>query len=206
MNHTGLSVLSPPSPHLPPGSISLLDYPSCTVHELPELSAESLVSGISINFHFPGCLRQAILVLRAFGCSVEAQRHVCTWMSLVDGALLCRVEVLHFNKSLVKKWWERGGCVCMGWWCRRQILHALCRTRLLLKAVTNGCPLSCLSIYLQETGDNQQFCWRNMFSCINLLRSLNKLTKWKHSRTMVSGLVVWFRAQAPASLLEGSLV
>ncbi|VDM34422.1 unnamed protein product [Hydatigera taeniaeformis] len=29
-------------------------------------------------------------------------------------------------------------------------------------------------------------CWRNMFSCINLLRILNMLTKWKHSRTLVS--------------------
>ncbi|KFW85802.1 Striatin-interacting protein 1, partial [Manacus vitellinus] len=36
-----------------------------------------------------------------------------------------------------------------------------------------------------EAGDNNQFCWRNLFSCINLLRILNKLTKWKHSRTMV---------------------
>uniref|UniRef100_A0A8C5BAZ0 Striatin interacting protein 2 n=1 Tax=Gadus morhua TaxID=8049 RepID=A0A8C5BAZ0_GADMO len=36
-----------------------------------------------------------------------------------------------------------------------------------------------------EAGDNNQFCWRNLFSCINLLRILNKLTKWKHSRTMM---------------------
>ncbi|CAI9587313.1 unnamed protein product [Staurois parvus] len=36
-----------------------------------------------------------------------------------------------------------------------------------------------------ESGDNNQFCWRNLFSCINLLRILNKLTKWKHSRTMM---------------------
>uniref|UniRef100_A0A4W3IYY2 Striatin interacting protein 2 n=1 Tax=Callorhinchus milii TaxID=7868 RepID=A0A4W3IYY2_CALMI len=36
-----------------------------------------------------------------------------------------------------------------------------------------------------EAGDNSQFCWRNLFSCINLLRILNKLTKWKHSRTMM---------------------
>ncbi|XP_039616919.1 striatin-interacting protein 1 homolog isoform X2 [Polypterus senegalus] len=36
-----------------------------------------------------------------------------------------------------------------------------------------------------EVGDNIQFCWRNLFSCINLLRILNKLTKWKHSRTMM---------------------
>ncbi|XP_018421302.1 PREDICTED: striatin-interacting protein 2 isoform X1 [Nanorana parkeri] len=36
-----------------------------------------------------------------------------------------------------------------------------------------------------ESGDNNQFCWRNLFSCINLLRLLNKLTKWKHSRTMM---------------------
>ncbi|CAH8531179.1 unnamed protein product [Dicrocoelium dendriticum] len=29
------------------------------------------------------------------------------------------------------------------------------------------------------------YCWRNLFSCINLLRILNMLTKWKHSRTML---------------------
>jgi hypothetical protein len=29
------------------------------------------------------------------------------------------------------------------------------------------------------------YCWRNMYSCINLLRILNKLTKWKHSRIMM---------------------
>lgn len=38
----------------------------------------------------------------------------------------------------------------------------------------------------QEAGDSEVFCWRNVFACINLLRILNKLTKWKHSRTMVS--------------------
>lgn len=37
-----------------------------------------------------------------------------------------------------------------------------------------------------EIGHNQSFSWRNVFSCINLLRILNKLTKWKHSRIMVS--------------------
>jgi len=36
-----------------------------------------------------------------------------------------------------------------------------------------------------EIGDTSAFCWRNMFSCINLLRVLNKLTKWKHSRIMM---------------------
>ncbi|KAL2102357.1 hypothetical protein ACEWY4_001525 [Coilia grayii] len=36
-----------------------------------------------------------------------------------------------------------------------------------------------------EAGDSGEFCWRNLFSCINLLRVLNKLTKWKHSRTMM---------------------
>lgn len=28
-------------------------------------------------------------------------------------------------------------------------------------------------------------CWRNMYSCTNLLRILNKLCKWKHSRIMM---------------------
>lgn len=38
---------------------------------------------------------------------------------------------------------------------------------------------------LEIGGDNQQYSWRNVFSCINLLRILNKLTKWKHSRIMM---------------------
>lgn len=36
-----------------------------------------------------------------------------------------------------------------------------------------------------EIGDSQQCCWRNVFSCVNLLRVLNKVTKWKHSRIMM---------------------
>lgn len=36
-----------------------------------------------------------------------------------------------------------------------------------------------------EMGDQLPYCSRNMFSCINLLRLLNKLTKWKHSRIMM---------------------
>lgn len=34
-------------------------------------------------------------------------------------------------------------------------------------------------------GDSAPYSWRNIFSCINLLRILNKLTKWKHSRIMM---------------------
>ncbi|XP_054722125.1 striatin-interacting protein 1 homolog [Uloborus diversus] len=36
-----------------------------------------------------------------------------------------------------------------------------------------------------DMGEDEPFCWRNLFSCINLLRLLNKLTKWKHSRIMM---------------------
>jgi len=36
-----------------------------------------------------------------------------------------------------------------------------------------------------EVGDVSVYCWRNMASCVNLLRVLNKLTKWKHSRIMM---------------------
>ena len=38
---------------------------------------------------------------------------------------------------------------------------------------------------LEAADTAQTYCWRNLFSCINLLRILNKLTKWKHSRTMM---------------------
>ncbi|KAK2726963.1 striatin-interacting protein 1-like isoform X2 [Artemia franciscana] len=36
-----------------------------------------------------------------------------------------------------------------------------------------------------EIGVSQPYCWRNLFACINLLRILNKLTKWKNSRIMM---------------------
>jgi len=47
-----------------------------------------------------------------------------------------------------------------------------------------------LTVESLEIGHSQSFfSWRNVFSCINLLRILNKLTKWKHSRIMVSRLI-----------------
>lgn len=36
-----------------------------------------------------------------------------------------------------------------------------------------------------DTDYSQPYSWRNIYSCINLLRILNKLTKWKHSRIMM---------------------
>jgi hypothetical protein len=39
-----------------------------------------------------------------------------------------------------------------------------------------------------ENGDNSLFRWRNVFSYINLLRILNKLTKYKRARIMVGSL------------------
>ncbi|KAK9685679.1 N1221-like protein, partial [Popillia japonica] len=36
-----------------------------------------------------------------------------------------------------------------------------------------------------EIGYAAPYSWRNVYSCINLLRILNKLTKWKHSRIMM---------------------
>lgn len=53
-----------------------------------------------------------------------------------------------------------------------------------------------------EECDSQSQCyhlWRNVFSAINLLRVLNKLTKWKHARTM---MLVVFKS---APILKRSL-
>ncbi|XP_046847206.1 striatin-interacting protein 1-like [Xenia sp. Carnegie-2017] len=50
-----------------------------------------------------------------------------------------------------------------------------------------------------ENNASEMCCWRNMFSCINLLRILQKLTKWKHSRTM---MLVVFKS---APILKRSL-
>lgn len=42
-----------------------------------------------------------------------------------------------------------------------------------------------LTADLFDLPEIENYCWRNMFSSINLLRILNKLTKGKHARTMV---------------------
>lgn len=47
-----------------------------------------------------------------------------------------------------------------------------------------GDPLE-LTAESLENADQEACCWRNLFSCINLVRILQKLTKWKHSRTMM---------------------
>ncbi|KAI6658918.1 Striatin-interacting protein 1-like [Oopsacas minuta] len=51
-----------------------------------------------------------------------------------------------------------------------------------------------------EEGEGNYLSWRNMFSCINLLRVLQKLTKWKPSRTMV--LVAFKSAQILKKVLK----
>jgi len=50
-----------------------------------------------------------------------------------------------------------------------------------------------------STASGRYFLWRNVFSSINLLRVLNKLTKWKHARTM---MLVVFKS---APILKRSL-
>lgn len=42
-----------------------------------------------------------------------------------------------------------------------------------------------LSEEILKLGLDNPCCWRNLFASINLLRILNKLTKWKHSRIMM---------------------
>lgn len=59
-----------------------------------------------------------------------------------------------------------------------------------------------LNIDNLEDSDTQSpsyYLWRNVFSAINLLRVLNKLTKWKHARTM---MLVVFKS---APILKRSL-
>lgn len=45
--------------------------------------------------------------------------------------------------------------------------------------------LSAESIVFSADVTDKPYSWRNVFSCINLLRILNKLIKWKHSRVMM---------------------
>ena len=50
---------------------------------------------------------------------------------------------------------------------------------------TNCVLRSALEEDSDSTPPDPGYCWRNIFSCINLVRILQKLTKWKHSRTMM---------------------
>ncbi|GMR36932.1 hypothetical protein PMAYCL1PPCAC_07127, partial [Pristionchus mayeri] len=42
-----------------------------------------------------------------------------------------------------------------------------------------------VEVFPSQTESTSYSLWRNVFSSINLLRILNKITKWKHSRTML---------------------
>jgi len=55
------------------------------------------------------------------------------------------------------------------------------------------------NLELNDAQSCTYFMWRNIFSTINLLRILNKLTKWKHARTM---MLVVFKS---APILKRSL-
>ena len=46
------------------------------------------------------------------------------------------------------------------------------------------------------------YCWRNLFSSINLLRILNKLTKWKNCRIM---MLVLFKSAQPLKPFIGNV-
>lgn len=59
--------------------------------------------------------------------------------------------------------------------------------------------LSLENLELADTQAGGYYVWRNLFSAINLLRILNKLTKWKHARTM---MLVVFKS---APILKRSL-
>lgn len=59
--------------------------------------------------------------------------------------------------------------------------------------------LSLENLELSDTQAGGYYVWRNLFSAINLLRILNKLTKWKHARTM---MLVVFKS---APILKRSL-
>lgn len=44
---------------------------------------------------------------------------------------------------------------------------------------------------IENVTTDSGYCWRNLFACINLVRILQKLTKWKHFRTV---MLVVFRS------------
>ncbi|OQV11826.1 Striatin-interacting protein 1-like protein [Hypsibius exemplaris] len=60
-------------------------------------------------------------------------------------------------------------------------------------------PACCGAVHLELTKDQlefageQPYCWRNLHACINLIRILNKLAKWKKSRVLV---LVLFKSAA----------
>ena len=53
-------------------------------------------------------------------------------------------------------------------------------------------PESSIAVDIPEAlPSDSSYCWRNLFSCINVVRILQKLTKWKHSRIV---MLVVFRS------------
>ena len=71
---------------------------------------------------------------------------------------------------------------------------------LLLRILPLDYPACCLTgnveltrEQLEAAGEPTAYCWRNLHACINLVRILNKLAKWKRSRVLV---LVLFKSAA----------
>ncbi|KAM8972149.1 striatin-interacting protein 2 [Pelodytes ibericus] len=134
-----------------------------------------------------------ITVLQSMKLGIDVNRHKEIIVKSVSGLLLLLLKHLKLNHiyqfEYVSQHLVFANCIPLILkFFNQNIISYICAKNSITTLDFPSCAiheLPELTAESLETGDNNQFCWRNLFSCINLLRILNKLTKWKHSRTMM---------------------
>ncbi|KAM4748538.1 striatin-interacting protein 2 [Rhinophrynus dorsalis] len=134
-----------------------------------------------------------ITVLQSMKLGIDVNRHKEIIVKSVSGLLLLLLKHLKLNHvyqfEFVSQHLVFANCIPLILkFFNQNIMSYICAKNSISVLEFPSCvvhELPELTAESLETGDNNQFCWRNLFSCINLLRILNKLTKWKHSRTMM---------------------
>ena len=150
--------------------LSLLPWKCVCLMLVPKLSMVCTISAPSLH-HLRG------------NREVSAEHWKLGKLNLHTFLIKADIWQKHFvlNKSCLYK-------LCL-FWCACSYTAVVCCTNVLgMPSVYEYLWYVFLVFNEQEAVSDKPFCWRNLFSCINLLRILQKLVKWKHSRTMVSSM------------------
>jgi len=134
-----------------------------------------------------------ITVLQSMKLGVDVNRHKEIIVKAISGLLLLLLKHLKLNHvyqfEFVSQHLVFANCIPLVLKFFNQNIHAYVTAKNSIAVMDFPSGVIGERVELNadtlEHGEQSPFCWRNLFSCINLLRILNKLTKWKHSRTMM---------------------
>nr|XP_002130558.1 striatin-interacting protein 1 homolog [Ciona intestinalis] len=175
-------------PHIPQYMIALLKI-------LLAAAPTSKAKNDSINI-LADVLPQEMLstVVASLRLGIDVNRHREIIVKSISGMLLLLLKHFKLNHVYQFEYMSQhlvfANCIPLVLKFFNQNIVAYVTTKNMIPSLEfPACVIGEKSEITAETFDgvdsNSVPCWRNLFSSINLLRILNKLVKWKHSRTMM---------------------